>query len=260
MQQTEAMDVKRPAILGIPFDAVTVSAAIERVADAITRRTFCHIVTPGPEFVMRAQRDAAFADVIRSAELSLPDGMGIVFAAKALGLTPLTRVTGNDLMHGIFSEAITHGWRIYLYGTLREGMIARAAAEATAKYPGLQIVGADSGFRRWLRVPEAVACWRIRRSKADILFVALGAPEQEHWIAHNRHRLGNVMVAAGIGGAVDYCSGVLPRAPKLFRMLGLEWVVRLIMQPRRRWRRIVTAVIKFPAAVVHEKVRGGPRA
>jgi N-acetylglucosaminyldiphosphoundecaprenol N-acetyl-beta-D-mannosaminyltransferase len=260
MYRTETAAKNRPTILGIPFDPVTMEEAINRVAAAISKHIFCQIVTPGPEFIMRAQHDVAFAEVIRSAELSLPDGMGVVFAAKALGLPPLTRVTGNDLMDGIFDEAVKKNWRVYLYGTLREGAIARAAAAAVKKYPGLHIVGADSGFRRWLRVPDTVACWRIRRSKADVLFVALGAPAQDLWIARNRHRLGNVMVAAGIGGAIDYLSGALPRAPKLFQMLGLEWLVRLIMQPRRRWRRIVTAVIKFPAAVVREKIRGGSHA
>jgi len=257
MHRTDIAAENRPTILGIPFDPVTMDETVDRVGAAITRRVFCQIVTPGPEFIMRARHDAAFGDVIRSAELSLPDGMGVVFAAKALGLPPLTRVTGNDLMEGIFNEAVKRNWRVYLYGTLREGTIARAAAAATAKHPGLHIVGADSGFRRWLRVPDAVACWRIRRSKADVLFVALGAPAQDLWIARNRHRLGDVMVAAGVGGSIDYLSGALPRAPKVFRMLGLEWLVRLVMQPRRRWRRIVTAVIKFPVAVLQEMVRRG---
>ncbi len=256
----DTMSTKRPSILGVPFDAIALPAVIERIADAITHRAFCHVVTPGPEFVMRAQRDHAFADVVRTAELSLPDGMGIVFAAKALGLPPLTRVTGVDLMDGVLRTAADRQWRVYLYGTLREGTIARAAAEATAKYRGLRIVGADSGFRRWMRVSDVVACWRIRRSRADVLFVALGAPEQDLWIARNRHRLGSVAAAAGIGGAVDYLSGALPRAPKPVRMLGLEWLMRLALQPRRRWRRIVTAVVKFPAAVVIEKLRGGSHA
>ncbi len=251
------MTTPRPTILGVPFDALSIAQVLERVESSISTRSFCHIVTPGPEFVMRARHDQAFAEVIRSAELSLPDGMGVVFAAKALGLPPLTRVTGNDLMQHIFSEAVKRNWCVYLYGTLREGTIMRAAAEAMTMYPGLRIVGADSGFRRWLKVPDAIACWRIRRSKADILFVALGAPAQDLWIAHNRHHLGNVMVAAGVGGAIDYLSGALPRAPQLVRTLGLEWLMRLVMQPRRRWRRIVTAVIKFPALIVKEKIRGG---
>lgn len=244
----------RPRILGIPFDVVTMASVLERAERAIRRRTFCQIVTPGPEFLMRAKEDPVFRSVLLSAEVSLPDGMGVVLAGKALGLTPpLTRVTGNDLVHGIFRRGEAEGWRIYFYGTLREGVLEQAVARALMKYPKLQIVGAESGYRRWLRIPDAAVCWRIRRARPDILFVSLGAPEQDLWIARNRSRLGTVMVAAGIGGAIDYLARAVRRAPPIVRNLGFEWFWRLLSQPKRRWRRIVTAVIEFPVAVLREK-------
>lgn len=243
----------RPTILDIPFDSADLVSVVQRVGSAIARRTFCHIVTPGPEFLMRARHDRIFRLVLQSAELSLPDGMGVVLAAKALHGKKLTRITGNDLVHGICTEAARQHWRVYLFGSLRPGSVTRAASAVVKKYPGLTIVGAESGFRHGTRISDAIACWRIRRAHADVLFVSFGAPEQDVWIARNKHRLGTVMVAAGIGGAIDYLAGTLPRAPRLVRRLGLEWLVRLALQPRRRWRRIVTAVVEFPCAVVRQK-------
>lgn len=251
---------QRPRILDIPFDRVSRREVVARVEDAISAKSFCHIVTPGPEFLMLSRRHPAFRKVLTSAELSLPDGIGIVFAARALGISGIRRVTGNDLLHDVCRAAQQKRWRVFFYGSHREGAVARAAARAVRRYPGITIAGAESGFRHWLKVPDAVVCWRIRRAKPDILFVALGAPEQELWIARNRHRLGRVTVAAGIGGALDYLAGAIPRAPALVRLFGLEWLVRLLMQPRRRWWRIVTAVILFPAAVIREKLSGGSHA
>lgn len=250
-------ETTRPTILGVPFDTSSLSEVVDRVDRAIATRTFMHIVTPGPEFVMRARNDRRYADVLAHADLSLADGMGIQFAARALGIRGITRVTGNDLVLGVMERAVQKKWRIYLYGSTRHGDIEKAAAGAIRQFPGLDIVGTESGFRRGWKIPDAVMCWRIRRSKAEVLFVAFGAPEQEYWIARNRHRLGNVMVAAGIGGAAVYLAGTMPRAPKIMRSLGLEWLARLAVEPRRRWRRIVTAVIEFPFAVIVSKYRKG---
>lgn len=246
----------RPHILGIPFNVITQDDAVARIAESIRQGSFCHVVTPGPEFIMRAQHDTRFRDTLRSAELSLADGMGVVLMGKILGLPRLERITGNDIMHALFRKAESEGWGIYLYGVLRHGAVERAAARAVERYPKLKIAGVDSGFRHWIRIPSALACWRIRRSRARILFVALGAPEQEYWIARNRHRLGDVTVAVGVGGAVDYLAGAMRRPPAVIRTLGFEWLFRLLVQPRRRWRRIVTAVISFPLAVMNEKLRG----
>ncbi len=246
----------RPQILGVPFSAVTCDGAVDKAAECIRNKSFCHIVTPGPEFIMRAQHDKKFREILRSAELSLADGMGVVLMGRLLGLPRLTRTTGNDIMHALFERASVEGWGIYLYGVLRHGAAERAAEHALRQYPKLRIVGVDSGFRHWIRLPDAIACWRIRRSKARILFVALGAPEQEYWIARNRRRLGDVMVAVGIGGAVDYLAGAMRRPPVVAQKLGFEWLFRLAAQPRRRWQRILTAVVRFPLAVIRSKVTG----
>ncbi len=243
----------RLTILGIPFDRVTLDGALERVADAIQTRRFCQIVTPGPEFLMRAQHDPQFRSVLQRAELSLPDGAGVVLAARMLGLPRLERVTGNDLLDAVLKQAAAERWRVFFFGSLRPGAVELAARRAVRRYPGVDIVGAESGFRGDARVPDAEVCRRIRRSRADVLFVALGAPEQELWIARHRHELGRVVVAAGIGGAIDYLSGVVRRAPPAVRAIGLEWFLRLLAQPRRRYRRIVTAVWEFPLAVLRER-------
>ncbi len=246
----------RTTILGIPFDAVMIDDVLRRIAQAIEHQKFCQVVTAGPEFLMMAKTNQLFRDVLRRAELSLPDGFGVVLAGHFLRRGRLRRVTGMDLLRRLFPRAGREGWRIFLYGAM-PGVAERVAARIAKEYRGLSVVGVESGFRRWFRLPDRLVCWRIRRSKAEILLVALGAPRQELWIDRHRHALGHVQVAIGVGGAFDYLGGVVPEPPRLVRTLGLEWLWRLVRQPRRRWRRIMTAVVEFPIAILQEKFRDG---
>lgn len=257
----DATDTMKPraTILGIPFDAMTEKEALDRIAESITMRRWCHVVTPGPEFVMTARHNSRFQDILRQADLSLPDGTGILFAAKFLGQPALRRMSGMDFIAALCARAAQDGWRVYLFGGTN-GVAVHAAAALMRQYRGLNIVGAGNEFRHWFRLPERLVCWGIRRRKPDILLVALGAPDQELWIDRNRNDLGTVRVAMGVGGAFDFLAGSSRRAPRLLQDLGLEWLWRLITEPRKRWRRIFTAVIRFPWAVVKEKVSGGSHA
>lgn len=247
---------KRTIILGIPFDVVTLPQAVDRLARALEHETFCHAVTAGPEFLMMAKTNESFRDVLTRAELVVPDGIGVVLAAHLLGKDSLHRVTGMDLLRKLFQLASREGWRIFLYGAM-PGVAERVAARIAKEYRGASIVGVDSGFRRWFRIPDRVLCWKIRRSKADIVLVALGAPQQELWIDCHRHEFGNVRIAIGVGGAFDYLAGVVPYPLKVVRLLGMEWLWRLVRQPRLRWRRIIAAVVEFPLAVLRERFRHG---
>lgn len=244
----------RQTILGIPFDATSLAGAVERTLQAIDDRAVFHVVTPGPEFLMTSQHHQRFADVLRRADLSLPDGMGVIFASKILGQTGLRRVPGMDFLDGLLRAAASGGLEVFMYGAM-PGVAEAAAKRLTKQYAGLKIVGVESGFRGWIRVPESFVTWRIRRSRAAVLLVALGAPEQELWIDRNRYQLGSVRVAMGVGGAFDFWSGLVARAPKLMQRFGLEWAWRLLQQPHRRWRRIVTATWSFMIAVLNEKRR-----
>lgn len=241
-------------VLGVRFDRVTIDQALERVGQAIAERRFFHVVTPGPEFVMLARQNDRYRQLLRNADLSLTDGAGIVLAAKILGRPALRRITGNDLVDGVFRQSEQRGWRIACYGIRHPATASRIAESIRRQYPRVQLVMVESGWRHWRRLSDSLVGWKIRRSRADVVLVALGAPEQEFWIDRNHRRFGSTTVAIGIGGALDYFAGTIPRAPKFLRAVGLEWLIRLIIQPRRRWRRMVTAVIEFPAAVIREMV------
>ncbi|MBI5405221.1 MAG: WecB/TagA/CpsF family glycosyltransferase [Candidatus Kerfeldbacteria bacterium] len=244
----------RPTILGIPFDATSLADAVARTQAALGGRTVFHVVTPGPEFLMTSRHHQRFAEVLRQADLSLPDGMGVIVAAKILGQAGLRRIPGMDFLDGLLRAAVSGGVAVFLYGAM-PGVAEAAAKRLTKQYVGLKIAGIESGFRGWIRVPESFVAWRIRRSRAAVLLVALGAPEQELWIDRNRSQLGSVRVAMGVGGAFDFWSGQVARAPQLMQRLGLEWAWRLLQQPRQRWRRIVTATWSFMIAVLNEKRR-----
>jgi N-acetylglucosaminyldiphosphoundecaprenol N-acetyl-beta-D-mannosaminyltransferase len=231
-------------ILGVPVHAVTMPATLEWIAGAIDNGGPRQICTANPEFVMRARRDPAFRAVLQAADLVLPDGVGLLWAARRLGDSLPERVAGSDLIYRLAERAAERGWRLFLLGAA-EGVAARAAARLQARSPGLAVVGTHAGSPR--PEDEAAQVALIRAARPDVLLVAYGAPQQDLWIARNRERLG-VPVSIGVGGTFDFVAGVARRAPRWVQRLGLEWLHRLARQP---WRvgRIYTAVVAFPLAV-----------
>jgi N-acetylglucosaminyldiphosphoundecaprenol N-acetyl-beta-D-mannosaminyltransferase len=243
------------SILGVRLDNLDQVEAIHRLlAFAATRETH-HAVTVNPEFVMEAQRNAAFRAVLATADLALPDGVGLAWAARTLG-TPLRgRATGVDTLLGLAPYAAQQGLSFYLLGAA-PGIAEEAAQRLMALAPGLRIAGTYAGSPAPEEEEEIVA--RVRQAAPDFLFVAYGAPQQDLWIARNLARL-QVPVAMGVGGTFDYVSGRVPRAPGGWRRLGLEWLYRLLRQPWR-WRRML-ALPRFVLAVVVARLqnRGGQR-
>ncbi len=203
---------------------------------------------------MAARHHLDFQSILSRADLSLPDGFGVVLAARFLGLPRLTRISGMDFLSAMLERAEHQGWQVFFFGA-QPGVAEQAVVKLLKRYPRLPVAGTESGWRHWLRLPDAYVCWRIRRARPDILLVALGAPQQELWIDANRQRLGSVRVAMGVGGAFDFWSGRIRRAPRLVQRLGLEWLWRLLQEPRARWPRIMTAVFLFPLTMLREKWR-----
>ncbi|MGH2521267.1 MAG: WecB/TagA/CpsF family glycosyltransferase [Anaerolineales bacterium] len=240
-------------VLGIPIHAITPAetlAWIEAAVDARGRRPPGprQICTANPEFVMAAQHHPEFRRVLQHADLVLPDGVGLLWAARWQGQRLPARVAGSDLINLIAGRAARQGWRVYFLGA-QEGVAQRTAEVLQERYPGMQVAGAFAGSPR----PEAEEAigQRIRAAQPDILLVAYGAPQQDLWIARNRGRLG-VPVSIGVGGAFDFVAGVAQRAPRWLQRLGLEWLHRLWRQPWRI-RRIFTAAVLFPLAVLRER-------
>ena len=222
-------------ILGVRVDAVTMDQADACVAHFVGEPRCHQVATVNPEFIMIARRDLEFARVLAASDLNLPDGANLVRAARILGYPLHERVAGSDLIWRIAARAEEKGWKIFLLGG-KEGIGARAAARLGERYTHLQIAGVWAGSP-WPRGDEEQVA-RLNRSGAEILFVAYGAPAQEMWIARNRGRL-TARVAMGVGGAIDFVAGIIPRAPMWMQRTGLEWLFRLARQPWRIRRQLV---------------------
>lgn len=234
---------ERVTILGIGVDNVTMADALEKLAGFAASGAFHHAVTVNPEFVMVAQRDAAFAGVLNDADLAVPDGVGLLWAAR-WQRTPLReRVAGVDLVERLSGVAAQRGLRVFFLGA--QPSVAEATAAILARrYPGLIVAGTFAGSPR--AGDEDAITSLIAAAQPQILFVAYGAPQQDLWIARNRARLG-ACVAMGVGGAFDFIAGRARRAPRWVQRLGLEWLHRLLHEPRR-WRRML-ALPRFAWAV-----------
>ena len=221
-------------ILGVRIDDVTFVEFLDTVSRLVRRGDVSQIVTVNTEYLLAAYRDPGFAGVLRHSALNVPDGIGVMWAARWLGCPLRERVTGSDGIYRLAELCAQHGFRLYLLGAA-PGIAQQAAAILAGRYPGLVVCGTHSGSPS--ADEEAEICRRIRGVKADVLLVAYGGSVQEEWIARNQARAG-VAVAMGVGGAFDFVAGVQKRAPLWMRRAGMEWLHRLIRQPWR-WRRML---------------------
>ena len=239
---------KRVRILGLPVDAITYEKWLDLIGAWVkddSHRMARHVCTVNPEFVMIAQSDVNFYNILSRADLCIPDGVGLLWAARHLKQPLPERVTGSDGVPMIAERAAREGWRLFLLGAA-PGVAEKTAEILCERYPGLQIVGTYAGSPA--ASEEDAIVERINNSGAELLFVAYGAPVQDKWIARNLPRL-QVKMAMGVGGAFDFIAGVLPRAPQWMRRMGIEWLFRLYLQPRRigrmmRLPRFVWAVLR----------------
>jgi len=238
-------------ILGIRVDNVTYEQALDHIERFIVEGPAHQVNTVNPEFIMAAQGDPGFARILNSSSLNLPDGQGLIWAARLMGTPLQQRVTGVDTLIMLAQMAARKGYRMYLLGAA-EGVADVAARHLHDRFPGLEIVGTYAGSPA-LQEDEAIVS-RISKTRPHLLFVAYGAPHQEKWIARNLPRLG-VPVAMGVGGALDFISGHSKRAPSWLRKLGLEWLHRLVHQPWR-WRRMM-ALPRFAWLVLRKRL-GSP--
>lgn len=280
---------RRVAVLGIPVDCITEEEAIDNVARIINARLASQLVTVNPEFLVAAQQNMQFRHALQSAELSLADGIGVRLAAtfcswptpnwqparliislfqgvwagiallihrKTIAQPIPATITGTDFLIRLAAEATKQGWSLYLAGG-GPGVADQAARALVSQFPELIIVGAEEGIPKdrtgSLASYEAALIDRIRHAKPDILAIAFGAPKQDVFIATHKASLG-VPIMIGVGGAFDFYAHATRRAPVLMRTIGLEWFWRLVTEPWR-WNRILTAVIRFPLAVLRGKLQ-----
>jgi len=225
-------------ILGVKVDDLIKEQVLQKVESFLKDGQSHYIVTANPEFLVKAQTDEVFRKILNQADLVVPDGIGLILASWFLGQPLKERIAGVDLMEDICQKAAQKKWSVFLLGA-GQGVAEKATDNLKKKYPGLEawsVLNSDSIEQSGIGRPA-------------IIFVALGAVKQEKWINDNLNKMSSVELAMGVGGAFDFISGRIKRAPRFFQSIGLEWLWRLFCQPRRI-RRIWRSVIKFPYLVI----------
>lgn len=227
------------SVLGVPLDPVTTDEALARIAAMVASRRPHYVVTPNVDFLVQARRDSELHRILCEADLVLCDGQPIVWASRWLGNPLPERVAGADLAPRLMAQAARLGHRVFLLGATEDAN-ARAAARLVAQHPGLAVAGHYSPpFRPLAEMDNADIAARIRAAQPDILLVGFGCPKQEKWIVQNYRTLG-VPVCLGLGATIDFLAGRVSRAPTWMRRTGLEWTYRLMLEPRRLFRRYWT--------------------
>lgn len=220
--------MKTADIMGVRFHAMTLNETVDYAMNRIHTKKKGYIVTPNPEIVYLTLDDPAFRNIVNGAALVLPDGIGIIYAAKILGQSLAGRVTGIDfsdlLMHRMAQEQL----RLFLLGA-KPGVAEQAAERLQKKHPGLVISGCHDGY--FQDEQDAVNAVNAAGG-ADVVFVCLGAPKQERFMANCIDKL-NATLLCGLGGSLDVFAGTVKRAPAIFSRLGLEWLYRLMKEPWR---------------------------
>lgn len=235
---------KKVNILGVYVDKVTINEAASEIFKMLGENRPHWVFTPNSEIIMQAYKNKEFCEILNNADLLTADGIGVVHASKILKNPISERAAGYDIACRVIDKISKSGHRLYLFGG-REGVAEAAKKNLEEKYPFIQIVGTRNGYFK--PSDEAEIVRDINETNPDIVFVCLGAPAQEKWIARNSAKM-NAKVFMGIGGSLDVIAGTAERAPKAWCDKGLEWLYRLIKQPSRFWRML--ALPKFAAAVM----------
>jgi N-acetylglucosaminyldiphosphoundecaprenol N-acetyl-beta-D-mannosaminyltransferase len=246
--------VARVRIGQLEIDAVTFAEALDRITELVERRRGGAVFTPNVDHVVKAEHDPDFRRAYSHADLCLADGMPLVWASRLLGSPLPEKVSGSDLMHPLMRLAAERQWRVYLLGG-RPG-VAQEAGEKLTRELDVTIVGTDSpvvGSDGTDKSSEQTL-ERLSAASPDLVLVAFGAPKQELWIDRLGEGLGPA-VAMGVGGSLDFITGQVRRAPAWMSRAGLEWLFRLLQEPRRMWRRYLVEDPAFITIVARSRRR-----
>ena len=249
-------DIRTREILGVPIagtDYDQTMDVMDAVIDARGRGYFC----AAPVHALMVARDEReMRAALLGATLVVPDGMPLVWAANLLGERLQDRVYGPELMLRYSARCAERGHRVWLYGGRDQGSLAQLALSMRRRHPGIRIVGGYSPpFRPLTRAEEEDIVDEVNRARPDVLWVGIGVPKQEKWMARMREAL-EAPVLVGVGAAFDFHAGLVPQAPPSLQRAGLEWAYRLSREPRRLWRRYLTYNPRFVAAFARQYVRG----
>ncbi|HHU90691.1 MAG TPA: WecB/TagA/CpsF family glycosyltransferase [Clostridiaceae bacterium] len=216
-------------IHGVMIDNVTMEEALDKVLSMLEGQTPQKIFTPNSEIIMQATRDPELRDILNSAELIVPDGAGVILASRIMKNELKEKVSGIDLVRQIFANTKKRPASFFILGG-KPGVAEKASVNIVYDYPKAKIKGYRNGYFDESEVPEIIK--QINESRAEILLVGLGAPKQEKWIHRYANEL-NCKILMGIGGSIDVFAGTAKLAPEFMRRAGLEWLYRLIKEPKR---------------------------
>jgi N-acetylglucosaminyldiphosphoundecaprenol N-acetyl-beta-D-mannosaminyltransferase len=239
---------RRVDILGVGFDRVALVDAAAEIEACLDRGERTFIITANPVFVMLCREDPELAAIAAGADLVVPDGTGAVVAARLLGDPLPGRAPGRLLVDRLAALATERRLTMFLLGAA-PGIAERAAATLRGRHPELRIAGTYAGSAD----DDADVLPRVAAAGPDVLLVAFGMPKQERWIARNLPRLASVRVAVGVGGSLDYLAGAAKPPPGVVHAVGLEWLWRLVRDPKR-WRR-QRVLPRFVALVLLARLR-----
>lgn len=233
---------KRPELLGLSFDAVTMEAAVARCLELCRGPRITHtVVTANASHLCMMRHDPELARSCRASDLTVADGMSVVWALRASGQPAPERVAGVDLMTRLLEAAGKYRLRVYFLGARRE-VVTALVEKSRVQYPGIAIAGFHDGY--FGANDHTAIIEEIRASQADMLFVGMPSPFKEVWCDRHRARL-DVPLIIGVGGSFDVLAGFIRRAPHWLQATGLEWLWRLLMEPGKLWKRYLTTNTEF---------------
>ena len=241
----------RAEFLGVPIDLIDLKETIRRAEEAMRLRgRLQHVALNVAKFVYMQKNQELRDDVLTSDIIGI-DGMEIVFAARLFGIAVPERVAGVDLMERLLESCAAKGYRPYLLGAT-EKALSRALHNLRIRFPNLEIAGAQHGY--YPRKSEADVVGAIRASGADCLFIGMPTPQKERFLATHRDTI-NVPFIMGVGGGIDIIAGITKRAPIWVQRIGLEWLYRIMQEPRRMWKRYLTTNLAFAATITKAAFR-----
>ncbi len=242
-------------IAGIKVHNLSEDEAVEKIASLITQDGSHYMAVVNAAKIVGATRDEQLRRILMEADIVTADGMSVVWASRLLGPPLKQRVTGIDLFERLVHSAAERNWSVYFFGA-RDEAVTKVVEVFKARFPNLRVAGFRNGY--FAPQENSAIVEEIKQSKADLLFVAMGSPAQEKWIAANFKQTG-VHFALGVGGSFDHIAGLVRRAPRWMQQAGLEWLHRLLLEPHRLWRRYLVGNTRFIWLVLKQRIQESKR-
>ena len=236
----------RLSIMGVRIDNLSMSEVLKIAEEKIDKNEQYIIYTPNTEFIMMCQKDEEFFNLMNKSDINIPDGIGLIYAGKIKKHPLKEKVGGYDLSVNLLKMANDKGLKLYAVGG-KPGVAEAAMKNIREKYPGIKIVGTQHGYFKGTHLgkngheEELAVIEDINKHQPHILFVGFGAKKQEQWIEYNKNLI-NANIIIGNGGTLDGLAGIVKRAPDIFIKLGLEWLYRLMKEPKRIKRQVVLPI------------------